>query len=236
MITHSKMMILCEDVGVTEWILDRLYKHYMLINISSSHVILSLDQHRIITIPRWWLEIELPKTLYQLYQEWVMQGPLFVINGPWSFTNLRVWCLCLNLLQELLNQSIIWPTQTKPISLYTLDKIGLYKYLYDQKILWPVGLLYIGQQKNGWRIDLESWDQSTASLINNDEFDRIDEFDSPLFDRDPRQIKTWFHDGHCTIQWWWKHTPFDPLQAWFSLVSTLIPNYIMQPNIQSKSS
>lgn len=199
----------------------------MLINISSTALFIHLDQ-RTITIPRGWLEIELPKALYELWKGWALSWSIYVINGPGSFTNLRIGCLCLNMLQDLTGN---------PFTLYTIDKISLYTYLYKKKICWPVGLIYIGQQKNGWRFDIDAGSISKVSLSDwHEDYHRIDEYDnnSDQYIDDPRKIARSYRHGNGQITIWWVSHKIDLLAAWFTSVSRLSPNYMIEPNIQSR--
>ncbi len=71
------------------------------------------------------------------------QDVLFV-SGPGSFTNLRVAGLVINLARRLVSGKN---------SLFAIDKIALYSFLIDKKLLPPQGILYIGQTKNFWLYD-----------------------------------------------------------------------------------
>lgn len=198
----------------------------MLINSSSNILFIHLDQ-RTITIPRGWLEVELPNILYELRKEWLLIWPIFSINGPGSFTNLRISCLCLNMLQDLTGS---------PFMLYTLDKISLYTYIYKKKIIWSLGLIYIGQQKNGRKLDSETHTLSKVSLHDwDDTYQRIDEYEDnePLHINDPRKIIRSYHKGNGVITIWWRNHTIDLLAAWFIPVSKILPNYMIEPNIQS---
>lgn len=71
------------------------------------------------------------------------QDVLFV-SGPGSFTNLRVAGLVINLARRLVSGKN---------ALFAIDKIALYSFLIDKKLLPPQGILYIGQTKNFWLYD-----------------------------------------------------------------------------------
>lgn len=89
------------------------------------------------------LEKSIAAFLYQ--QEDIAEA--FIVNGPGSFTNLRIATLALNMYNFLHNGAATY---------YSIDKISLYKKLYQKNILPRFGYIYIGQRKNWWKIDLET--------------------------------------------------------------------------------
>jgi hypothetical protein len=83
------------------------------------------------------------------------QDVLFV-SGPGSFTNLRVAGLVINLARRLVSGKN---------SLFAIDKIALYSFLIDKKLLPPQGILYIGQTKNFWLYDFV---RRSYTVVNGD--------------------------------------------------------------------
>jgi len=75
----------------------------MLVNISSDSVGISYDGEYI-SVPRGGLEIELPQIIIMLYHQKKLDKDIYVVNGPGSFTNLRIGCLVLNMLKSLMRE------------------------------------------------------------------------------------------------------------------------------------
>lgn len=69
-----------------------------------------------------------------------------IINGPGSFTNIRIVTLALNMYNFLHNNEL---------DFYSIDKIALYKKLYQKNIVPRICYMFIGQRKNRRRVDLE---------------------------------------------------------------------------------
>lgn len=216
----------------------------MLINISSN-IIYIYSNWKTSEIPRGSLEIELPKVLFDIINNewWIINNEIYVINWPGSFTNLRIGCLCLNMLNDLIKCKIenakwkIIDSQLN-INLYTIDKISLYTHLYEQKILWSRGLIYIGQQKNAWSIDLDTEQVEKVGLSELDTYDWVDQFDGMNADN---FVKFWFEnspdkpmESQIIVKFKWNRIALDPIQIWFKEVEQLVPNYMIEPNISVK--
>ena len=92
----------------------------------------------------------------------------FVINGPGSFTNLRISTLAFNMYNFLHNGKVTY---------YSIDKLSLYKKLYQQNILPRIGYIYIGQRKNWRKIDLETMQHQVAT-----DFDDMNTFVDEVFE------------------------------------------------------
>jgi len=197
----------------------------MLINISSNSVYISY-QWNSLEIPRGGLEIELPKILKQLHDDGYIEWSIYVINGPGSFTNLRVWCLCLNMLK-----SISTYNNHREIEIYTIDKVKLFRALCNEWVIWPRGLIYIGQQKNGRSYDIGSNVIEKTLLWERDNYDRIDQMNAS---DDDRMISFSWNDEKLSVTYKWTLVFYDPLTIGFENVELLVPNYMMEPNIQGK--
>ena len=120
--------------------------HYLFFDIS----------HRDIRIQRPWgeeilpfldLERNFPGKLYKIFDHFPDVKDIYVLNGPGSFTTLRIACLCLNLMQ-------LWRKNT--LHFHSLTKIDLFQYGYQQWVLPRYSLVWIGQAKNIWEVDLET--------------------------------------------------------------------------------
>ena len=84
-----------------------------------------------------------------LVQEYKKSAPdlMYVTTGPWSFTNLRVWILTMNMLRTFGDAKIMF---------LETNKIDLYIHLYEDNHIPRYILLYIGQRKNIRRYDLQT--------------------------------------------------------------------------------
>jgi|GEM_PF-3435254 len=90
---------------------------------------------------------ELEKTIADFLYAQKSISKAFVLNGPGSFTNIRIATLALNMYNFLHNGAADY---------YTIDKLSLYKQLYHKNILPRTGYIYIGQKKNRRKVDLET--------------------------------------------------------------------------------
>lgn len=115
----------------------------MFINISSDKVQI-FDWKKDIFLDRNGIENIFWKTLVKINKKSPIKE-IFLLNWPWWFTNLRVWTLCINLLNTLENQKI---------KIYDLDKFTLFKYLFSKWIIPNQWIVYIWQKKNIWIYDL----------------------------------------------------------------------------------
>jgi len=116
--------------------------------------------------------VDLEKTIaHFLNSKFKMQNSqsnkVFIINGPGSFTNLRIATLSLNMFNYLNNNSV---------DIYSIDKLTLYKKLYQKKLLPPIGYIYIGQKKNRRQIDLQTMEHSQILIHNSEMIDHNSAF------------------------------------------------------------
>lgn len=81
---------------------------------------------------------------------------MLILNGPWWFTNLRVGTLVVNLLQELIPELIV----------YSITKVTLYRYLYEQWFLPQYCYMYIWQKKNIRYYDLKAGTYETQTVAD----------------------------------------------------------------------
>ena len=132
-------------------------------NISIDSVLIDTwDKYRI-NIPRDNVEKLLWEELVKLHRE-IWFKNVIVLNWPGGFTNLRVWTLCLNVLNTLLGNQL---------SFYDISKIDLYKKAYEKWILSKYWVIYIGQKRNIWLRDFEKnkkiWQYSFNELKDLEE-------------------------------------------------------------------
>lgn len=160
---------------------------HMILNLSSERItLITTDQY--IVIPFAQVEEHLTQQVIELYMTY-RPTVLYVINGPGSFTNLRVWALVANLLSTLSK----WTLQ-----LMTIDKLSLFRYLYLQGILPEDWYIFFGQRKNFWTLNMKTEEQKTYTKDNFTDTEQVREDffvdwfvgdDFPFFlDRSP-QIK-----------------------------------------------
>lgn len=127
----------------------------MFINISSDRIF-ALQWKNRHELPYGELEKNLPQFLYESKRlgfhgaecdmpprQW---GRVVVLNGPWSFTNLRIATLALNTFNTL--HDFVVP-------FVSVDKITWYKMLYKQGKVARYCVMYIGQKKHVWVVDLK---------------------------------------------------------------------------------
>ncbi len=122
----------------------------LFLNISTDQIYIQI-QDEIINLDRNEIENIIWPTLIKLYKKYNFTKVL-LLNGPWGFTNLRVWTLALNLLNSLEN----WK-----IDIFSCTKINLFKYFADKKELPNAWIIYIWQKKNIWLYDFTKWDYDT---------------------------------------------------------------------------
>lgn len=138
----------------------------MFINISSDQVIIIWPTYRHL-VPYHNLERTLP-ALLTTYIHTYHPKEILVLNGPGSFTTLRIWCLTINLLKQL---------DKHPFELYDIWKITLYQYLYQAGVLSSPIAIYLGQRKNCRKVNLENGQRENISYtdIANDTTLMIDQ-------------------------------------------------------------
>lgn len=209
----------------------------LFINISLENIILSSkDDH--IVIARGDLEMNLPQALHDHFSKQdtsISEFSVYVLNGPGSFTNLRIGCLCVNMLQEMMK------LKNKQIVLYNLDKQQLYKKLYDEQLIGRMGAMYIGQKKNFWVCDLAQ-DTVELKMIEGGNFSDFFVWENFWADSnaEPDQVNDHHIDlgysqGKLQVTVGAKKTLVDMKELWFRQVEKIVPNYILEPNITMKS-
>ena len=193
----------------------------MLINLSSDNIYILVWSQKI-NIPRGKLERNISQTIIDIYNQH-KPSDIYIINWPWSFTNLRLGALAINLLNYTLSKAV----QKLP-NIYITDKITIFKTIERPT------LIYIWQ-KNNYR------------LLNNNEIQKVsvDDLDQKkiYFDDLSDDIYIWlpkitfeYIDNNIYIN-------YDDLSlldinhhkniTWlFRLLNwNVAPNYMMEPNI-----
>ena len=193
----------------------------MLINLSSDNIyILTWNQR--IDISRGKLERNISQTIIDIYNQYKPQN-IYIINWPWSFTNLRLGCLAINLLNYILSK-----TGQKLPNMYITDKVTIFKTLERPS------LIYIGQ-KNNYR------------LLNNGEIEKVSIGDLDqkklYFDDLSDNIYIWLPKVIFEYTGNNVYMTYDDLYlvdinnnkniTWIFqiIIWTLSPNYMMEPNI-----
>lgn len=211
-----------------------LVSYSLFINISLENIVLSSDDQYIV-IPRGDLEMNLPQALYDYFSKQdknISDFSVYVLNGPGSFTNLRIGCLCVNMLKELME------IQGKKIHLYHQDKKNLYRILSQKGFLVSTGIMYIGQRKNFWVGDLQSdtmqlkaVDKTNASGFFLGKNFWIDSQGESLNISSAHHLDFRHQEGGLQVIWNNQVFAAPREQLGFEEVDKLMPNYILEPNI-----
>lgn len=129
----------------------------LFLNISSDYVHLLDDQSE------QFLERNgIEHTLWPALLDYTQSHPvekIFLLNGPWGFTNLRVGTLTINTMNALLEHD----TGTF-IPIASISKPNLYGFAYEQGRLPRYGIIYIGQKHNVRKYDFQEKTKTQISL------------------------------------------------------------------------
>lgn len=204
----------------------------MFINIATENIIL-YDRENSYVIPFRDVEQELTRICINSYKTYLPES-IYVLNWPWSFTNLRVWSLVINILL-LLSQ--------EKCKVYTIDKLSLYKAVMKESFLPRHGYIFMWQRKNIRYYDFEQdnytiYSKSELSTItpnfqnSQDENFFVDLFIWPdfaeFFAWNSRMIDIVYRDEEVILLFWWKEHTIIHL---FSPTQKMEPYYAMEPNI-----
>jgi len=130
------------------------------------------------------IENNLWPVLVRLYKELNFKE-VFVLNGPGSFTHLRIGALCVNILNSL---------AAGTIKVYEISKPDLFQYLYDKWIVKQKKMLmYIWQKKNIWEFDFVS---KKYEIVSFESLDKASLNDYVLDDvtKEYRSSNLWIDD------------------------------------------
>ena len=175
-----------------------------------------------IQLPNRGLEMDFPPQLTQWMQEYPITD-ISVINGPWSFTTLRVICLCINMYVSM-NRG------DRSIQLHHCTKTDLYNQLLPKLEISQIAI-YIGQRNNMWLYDITTKTHSVIVKTSIDQSIPYDDVsDSYADDHDRLDISIESDNIIVTHQ---QQKASMWLSGVFVSVDVLHPHYLMQPNIQA---
>lgn len=172
---------------------------------------------------------DLEKSIAAFLYEQKDVDKVLLINGPGSFTNLRITTLAFNMYNFLHDNSA---------DFYSIDKLTLFQKLYHKNFLPRYGYIYIGQRKNRRKVDLETMEHETVQIA---------EHEQQMQESDCFVDQTFEWEGHSnmlSLSWEWDSLVVDYAgqthafsieEMWLEPVKTLEANYMMQPNVTIKS-
>ena len=209
-------------------------------NISSDSVLTDTWDNYRISIPRDHVERLLWWELVNLHREKWFDN-VVVLNWPGGFTNLRVWTLCLNIFNTLLENKLTF---------YSISKINLYKIAYERWILPRYWVIYIWQKRNIRLRDFDKnekiWQYSFNELQGLEEIKDIEK----VFIDD---VEEWDYYPEWTDKYLRYHTLLNGNEIYFidnktagwgkiaidelelEQLKSIAPNYMMEPSITLKN-
>lgn len=200
----------------------------MFVNLSTENIMFYDDCDSFI-IPFVNVENELSNSLIGSYKQHTPLN-IYVLNGPWSFTNLRVWSLILNTLL-LLDEKIL--------GLNSINKLDLYSIAVNKWYLPRYWYLFIGQRKNVWYYDFVektyvacSKDCLEKTLKNNNDNFFVDMFIGDdfevFFKYHENSVSIFYQDKDVFLQF---NNKVYSIGDYFPLIKTIEPYYAIEPNI-----
>lgn len=181
----------------------------MFINLSSDNIYILTWESRI-DISRGQLERNISQSLLDIYSQYKPDN-IYILNWPWSFTNLRLGSLAINLLLFILKQE----GQNIP-NIYISDKISVYKTINH-----PIAI-YIWQKNNyRWMQDWKTETINYSDISNNSYLDDL----SDNININLPKLQFSYKNDHIyidsiDISWLFKKLEWD-----------ITPNYMIEPNI-----
>jgi len=201
----------------------------MLIHFSSDAILISTWTEQVL-VPFDDVQRAFPLVLHDLYMKYDPKI-IIVINGPWSFTQLRVACISLNMLRN---------TIAPNVEFLDISKIDLYKSFMNTGDLPAKGVIFMGQRKKMRVIELSNEETSVVDedSVKNDLWEReyfIDwmTWEHPVTSVLDHQKMIWemiYDEWKIVFQYKWEETSIDPKSIW-NIVSQLEPRYMMEPQI-----
>ncbi len=179
------------------------------------------------------LERTLPQIVGDLYDKHPFKE-VWVLNGPWGFSLLRIGCLVLNTMQMA--------TEGK-LRLLSCTKLDLYGALIKKWLVPSTGIIFIGQRKNvRWAtFDVQTWTRDTQTLPANsiDHMTKSGEYfvdvmyDHPLKELvdQERMISFLFDWDFLQVARKDKVMQIDTKELELKPNSYLQPDYMMQPEV-----
>jgi tRNA A37 threonylcarbamoyladenosine modification protein TsaB len=146
---------------------------------------------------------------------------IYVLNGPGSFTNLRLGCLVINTLQNLTSENI---------TILSINKPEFRNTCYQHHAIPHRGVLYIGQKKNAWLFDTVTQSHEKKTLEELAQFPDMFREDANLWQTEHKAtMHVTTTDCHLTFD---NQTTTIALTDFpWTQVQTLTPHYLIQPNI-----
>lgn len=191
----------------------------MLINLWSDLITLNAWQETL-TVPFRDIDKHIAWMLLSFYKKY-LPDTIFVVNWPWSFTNVRVGILALQTLSYLIDTTL---------SFKIIDKFQLYKSLYQQSFIPRFVIVFVGQRKNLALFDAE---QDTYSLFPYSELlhhikeqdtvwsqdgafcvDSLSEQDFPDFIEHPLRVSFSSKDNSCYAHYLGKEKEVTDVFMW----------------------
>lgn len=211
----------------------------LLIHIASDHLYMQASGAETVYIPYQDLERNFPRLFFSYIVDKNIET-LVIINGPGSFTQLRIACLTL----RLYIQSFDMSDQTAPICI-DIPKLSIYTHLIKQGMLPSKWLVFAGQRKKLF------WFDPSRNLdvdISDDEMIARDDLDTYIWDAPHRVEQLTDHPLLDAVDTTYIHSPFrlvwDALETdymWSTLsiciqevwreVDFFVPLYMMEPKI-----
>jgi hypothetical protein len=170
------------------------------------------------------LERKFPDILKNITTKFKDITKFVIINGPWSFTTIRICTLSFNLLNSLNNNKYTFSS---------ISKIELYQHLYDSNFLPQYGFIFIWQRKNVWLYDFKKKEYIVYLIEKIKDFS--DEyFIDKMFNIDiPKRnmVDFIFEDNNIVISFHGKSFQFNIDKFWPIPACTIQPNYMIKPSI-----
>ena len=141
----------------------------LLVNFSREKIVLQ-GKGFVEELPYVDIERKLPLLLVDTIKKHAIKK-VWVINGPGSFTTLRLGCLTVNTIVRFwdtaqMTKSPPAPTPPQPpflkggetqggstFGIYECSKLDIYRYAVEKGLLPSLGLIFIGQKKNMWKVE-----------------------------------------------------------------------------------
>lgn len=191
----------------------------LFLNISTDLVIIQINDDTI-KLNRQEIENIIWPTMIKLYKKHNFKQ-VFLLNGPWWFTNLRVGTLALNLLNTLENWSI---------NIFSISKIEFFNYFVTKWILPKKWIIYLWQKKNVWEYNFEKLKYETIKKedINYNEnifFDLV--YEAWYFEE--KTIDIFIQKENIILNYKWQNFETNIKELWLKAAKIVEAKYFIQP-------
>lgn len=178
------------------------------------------------------IERKLPVLLIACIKKYDIED-ILVLNGPGSFTTLRLGCLTLNAIKQFGDRTI---------TLYSLSKLALYRYAYEAWVLPKEWYIFIGQKKNMWKVSYD-WNEELywrkKEIVHHDDIQPwtnnyfIDPCEHVCVEKLDRKysVDISFDGASIHVSYNWLTCSFDKIKLWLVSCETIEPQYCMEPQI-----